>query len=116
VPANNLLDYFLSDTTPTARRPILREIICAWSPIFPALIVSGTGISMWDVETVIGTMVAKQNGETPKTITDLGAFDNEEDQLAYLKLYLPEKYLQTEDGKSMKSRVRYWLHGRCVYK
>jgi hypothetical protein len=113
--ANNFLDYFLSDTRPPAPRPILREIIPVWTQFFPALIVSGTGISMQEVnETAPG--VAKLNGEKPETITDLGAFDNEGDQLAYLKLYLPQKYLETEDGKVVASRVGRWLHGRYVCK
>jgi hypothetical protein len=117
VPANNFLDYFLSDTRPAARQPILREITGVWRQFFPALIVSGTGISMQEVdETALGTGVAKLDGEKPEVITDLGAFDNEGDQLAFLKLYLPQKYLETEDGKVVASRVGRWLHGRYVCK
>jgi hypothetical protein len=83
--------------------------------MFPDLIVSGTGVSMQDLETVLDSAVAKESGQPPpKTVTDLGAFDNEEDQRAYLEYYLPPGFLETASGKAMASRAGYWLHGRCV--
>jgi hypothetical protein len=87
-----------------------------WTRILPSLIISGTGISMQDVEVVYGSAVAKEDGRPPsETITDIGAFDCMEDQHDYLEKYLPPGVLDTGGGgKALASRVAHWLHGRCV--
>jgi hypothetical protein len=54
-----------SDKSPEPR-PILREILSSWSPMLPNLIVSGTGISMQEVDRVIGSVVAKEGGDHQK--------------------------------------------------
>jgi hypothetical protein len=79
-------DYFQSDTESTQSRPILRPIIKEWRSILPNLIVSGTGISMQEVGTVVGSAVAKDGGFL-RPVTDIGGFDDEDDRLAYLKEY-----------------------------
>ncbi|KAG8816164.1 hypothetical protein FRC17_000410 [Serendipita sp. 399] len=45
-------------------------------------------------------------------ITDLGAYNNEGDQRAYFKQYLPPGFLDTDLEKAVASRAGYWLHGR----
>jgi hypothetical protein len=114
VPTNNFADCFRSDTEPATARPILRQVIHEWASRLPDLIVSGTGVSMQEVQTVLGSVVAKDGGLEPETMTDLGAFDNKEDQQAYLEQYLPPGFLDTVSGKALASRAGYWLHGRCV--
>ena len=106
------LDYFRSKP-PTKARPFLRPIVAAWSRQLPNLIVSGTGISMQEVADVIGSLVAKEGGT--ETVTEIGAFDNENSQRAYLERYLPPGYLDTSEGKVIASRVGYWLRGRFVF-
>jgi hypothetical protein len=70
---------------------------------------------MQELETVLGSAVAKYNARPkPQTVTDLGAFDNEDDQRAYLECYVPEGFLDTDSGKSLVERAGYWLHGRYV--
>lgn len=113
VPTSKLSDYFRSDNDAAQPRPILREIIRAWMHSIPNLIISGTGVSMQEMETVLGSVVAKE-GPQPKTETDLGAFDNEQSQRAYLECYLPPNFLDSDAGKLVASRIGYWLHGRCV--
>jgi hypothetical protein len=114
VPTNKFSDCFLSDTEPAQRRPILRQIILTWTRVLPNLIVSGTGVLMHKLETVLGSAVAKEGGLEPEMVTDLGAFDTEETQRAYLEHYLPPGFLDTASGKAVASRVGYWLHGRCA--
>ncbi len=110
------LNYFRSKKHPEQGRPILRAILRSWDPKFPNLIVSGTGISMHEVEDVIGSVVAKEL-EDPvpfDMVTEIGGFDDEDGQLAYLNQYLPPGYLDTSQGKEIASRVGYWLRGRFV--
>jgi hypothetical protein len=108
-------DCFRSNGIRPDARPVLRPLILAWTRILPNLIVSGTGMSMREVTIVLGSAVAKEGRRPlPETVTDLGAFDDAEDQYEYLKTYLPPNFLDTDSGKALASRVEYWLHGRCV--
>jgi hypothetical protein len=79
------------------------------------LIVSGTGISMRDVWTVIGSVVAKEGGGNRETVTEIGGFDDEGGRRAYLEQYFPPGFLDTPEGKESASRVGYWLGGRFVF-
>jgi hypothetical protein len=97
--------------SPSIRRPILREILSAWKGVLNSIIISGTGISRQVVEEVLGSVVAK-DPSTIFTVTDTGAFDDEDDQRTYLEQYLPSGYLNTAQGKYLATRVGYWLHGR----
>jgi hypothetical protein len=115
VPTNKFLGFFSSNTEPAQPRPLIRPIIQYWTSVLPRLVISGTGISMQDLETVLGSAVAKESGSPqPETVTDLGAFDTEEDQREYLEYYLPRDFLDSESGEVLASRVGYWLHGRYV--
>jgi len=108
------LDYFRSDTESVKRRPILCPIIRGWSLILPNLIVSGTGMSMQEAESTVGSAVAKE-GDPPKTLTEIGGFDDEDGRRAYLKRYFPPGFLDTSEGKEIESRVGHWLRGRFVF-
>jgi len=103
------LEYFQSETEPVWPRPVLPPIVREWGLILPNLIVSGTGISMREVATIMGSVVAKKSGG-PKTVTEIGGFDDE----AYLERYFPPGFLDTPEGKLLTSRVGYWLRGRFV--
>ncbi|PVF95100.1 hypothetical protein CPB86DRAFT_604772 [Serendipita vermifera] len=110
-PASKLFDYFQSSNDMTTPRPILRELIQAWTSQFPCLIISGTGMSMQEMETIISSAAAKEPNEK-FALTDLGTFDNLEHQQAYLKRYLPNDYLCSNEGQLLVNRIGYWLHGR----
>ena len=71
------LVYFRSDTDPAQGRSILHPIVFEWRLILPNLIVSSTGILMQEVETVIGSVVAKEGGD-PDLVTEIGVFDDED--------------------------------------
>ena len=108
------LDYFRSMTDPAQGRPILDLIVRNWRRILPNLIVSGDGISIREVETLLGARVAKQCSY-PVTVTEIGGFDDEDGRRAYLERYLPPGFLDTSEGKEIASRVGYWLRGRFVF-
>jgi len=108
------LDYFRSMTDPAQGRPILDLIVRNWRRILPNLIVSGDGISIREVETLLGARVAKQCSY-PVTVTEIGGFDEEDGRRAYLERYFPPGFLDTSEGKEITSRVGYWLRGRFVF-
>jgi len=111
VPTDLASDCFKSRGKPYEDRPILRELIMAWKDSLPSLIISGTGISMEKIGAVLGSATAKEGGEV-LTFTDLGVFDSEEGQRAYMERYLPMGFLDGPSGKVLASRAAYWLHGR----
>jgi len=108
------LKYFQSETGPVTPRPILSPIVHEWGLIIPNLIVSGTGMSMREVETVMGSVGAKESGG-PETVTQIGGFDDEDGRRAYLERYFPLEFLGTSEGKLLAYRVGYWLRGRFVF-
>ena len=108
------LDCFQSEEEdPAQGQPILRQIVHSWRNILPNLIVSGTGMSMREVESFVGSVVAKEGG--PVTVTEIGGFDDEDGRRAYLEQYLPPGFLDTSEGKEIAFRVGYWLRGRFVF-
>jgi len=111
VPSELAPKCFKSGGEPYQDRPILRELIMTWKLSLPGLIISGTGISMEKIDTVLGSMIAKQGGIV-HTFTDLGVFDSEEGQRAYMERYLPSGFLESPSGEKLALRAAYWLHGR----
>jgi len=111
VPTELASECFKSKDKPYEDRPILRELIMAWSGTLPKLIISGTGISMEKTDVVLSSRIAKEGGEV-QTFTDLGVFDSEEGQRAYMERYLPSGFLNGPSGEKLASRAAYWLHGR----
>ena len=93
-------------------RPILRQLVSNWEAPLHNMVISGTGVSMKDIEIVLGSLVAKEAGRTSETITEVGAFNDDDSHRVYMESYLPTKFLDTPSGKELVSRVGYWLHGR----
>ena len=96
----------------TQTRPLLRSLLLAWGTFLPNMIISGTGVSMADMETVLGSVVAKESGLRSETVTNVGAFDDDASLRVYAEPYLPPKFVDTPAGKELLSRMGYWLHGR----
>ena len=59
VPANSFEGCFRSRQDPGIERPILSQIIEDWVVYCPKLIVSGTGLSMKEMNTVLGSVDGK---------------------------------------------------------
>jgi hypothetical protein len=98
-------------------RSVLRPIVVSWSRSTATLrmIISGTGVSIRELDEVFTSAVAKEP-QPPEMVVNIGSFDNEETQTAYLRLYLPTGLLDTTIGKALASRVVFWLHGRFVWR
>jgi hypothetical protein len=111
--ATQLQTSFRSDHN-GAHRPILREIVRAWESqssgrgVF--MVVAGTGISKDVVDQAMASAIMKDSRY--RWCSDTGAFDHIDIQEAYLRKYLPPKYLEEDAGKRLLERVWYWLHGR----
>jgi hypothetical protein len=93
-------------------RPVLREQLIAFGKCMRHILVSGTGLSMANIERIINSTTAKELKIQYEVFTRTGAFDNLADQKRYLEQYFPSGYFDTENGKVLLSRIGYWLHGR----
>jgi len=110
IPSNQFKDHFLSGQDSKTKRPILGQIIQDWVEWCPDLIVSGTGLSMREIDAVLSSVGEKTTGKEPELVTDVGAFDTAESQRAYLWRYLPPDFLDP----LLASRIEYWLRGRYL--
>lgn len=80
IPAKMFSDCFLSRAEPPEPQPIIHQIVDLWKRKNPSLILSGDGISMQKTEIILDSVAVEWNGPKLETITDIGAFDSEEDQ------------------------------------
>jgi len=88
-------------------RPILREIWISWCKICShhmGLVLSGTGIELQPLE--------DDNEEKEYDIVrDIGAFDCRENQIEYIKRYLPAAWNESR-WEEFLNRAWRWLRGR----
>lgn len=73
---------------------------------------------MREVEAVLGSAVLKEGGGQgggPETVTEIGGFDEEGSQRAYLERSFPPGSLDTPKGKEITSQVGYWLCGWFIF-
>jgi hypothetical protein len=108
--------YFLSNANslPRVPRPVIRNLVEIWSQHIPNIIISGTGLSMKSLEDALQSVVAKVDAGKTEPVIDIGAFETDGNQRAYLERYLPLHFLTTESGERLASRIGFWLHGRFI--
>jgi hypothetical protein len=111
LPARLYREAYRSATDTSRQRPILREILSAWV-IKGYTIISGTGLSVKEVEEATGSQVVKGDVLRWLTVTQTGAFDSPEAQSSYISRYLPRYLLQSDSGRSLLCRCWSWLRGR----
>jgi hypothetical protein len=102
---------FLSSGEPFKVRSILREIVKVFSSLTVRIIVSGTGLSLEEVEETLSSNVGKPLGQF-ETFVELGMFDNPLKLEATLQRYIPASILESPSGKSLRTRIREYLPGR----
>ncbi|KAK7054473.1 hypothetical protein VNI00_003671 [Paramarasmius palmivorus] len=108
--ATALYSAFRSHTQKRKPRPVLRELVVAWSkqlahpsstdvpkvatdlPV--TLVISGTGMSLHD------------------EYNQMGGFEDAQDQKSYIRRYVPPEILSHVVGKVLLERMWYWLRGR----
>ncbi|KAK7054472.1 hypothetical protein VNI00_003670 [Paramarasmius palmivorus] len=118
---------FRSEKQTTKARPVLRELITAWSnqlcyPVKPSreeelvdlpvtLVVTGTGMSLDDMrQALYSSTVVKE--DTCQQYQDMGGFEEKEQQVAYVQKYVPKEILDHPVGVVLLDRMWYWLRGR----
>ena len=102
---------FLSAREPTKFRSILREIVKVFSKLMVMIVVSGTGLSLEEVEDALHSSVAKPLGKF-ETFVDLGMFDDPLKLEATVKQYIPSRILESSSGKILQLRILEYLPGR----
>jgi hypothetical protein len=110
VPAKLYAQYFRSP--PRGPRSVLRELVVTFTNLdLRNLLVSGTGISMTKVKSIVDTAVSKIPIQQ-ELFKDIGAFDSEASQRKYLERYVPPGFFSTRAGEMLSARLAFWLHGR----
>ena len=102
---------FLSSGEPFKLRSILCEIVKVFSSLSVRIVVSGTGLSLEEVEDARNSSVGKPLGQF-EAFVELGMFDNPLKLEATLQRYIPTSILESPSGKSLRTRIREYLPGR----
>jgi hypothetical protein len=109
---NMLFTCFGFDDDPNRPGPVIRSLVDTFATM-RHIIISGADISIRTLKTPFRAAVAKDGAET-MTVTAIGAFDCEADQIAYIKHYLPHNSLYTSSGQHWLKRVAFWLRRQYV--
>ncbi len=102
---------FVSSSTPTQFRSIVREIAKVFNRSAVKLVVSGTGLSVEDLREAIAPGVSKPT-ESIVLFHDLGMFDTWPKLKAFLDRYIPASVLESDSGLHLQKRIREYLLGR----
>lgn len=119
IAATQLTKSFRDSSTLTPR-PVLRELVAAWARFNLGtstdlnaaqlrFILSGTGINATLVNEAIRSAVSK--ALSVDTVYTTGTFD-ETSLFTYLRSYIPENVLKTDEGEVLLRRIWYWVGGR----
>ncbi|KAG7087854.1 hypothetical protein E1B28_013792 [Marasmius oreades] len=118
--AANLFPHAFSSSINTQRRrPVLRELLFVWSSHLMApgkskshytFVITGTGMSKeLIVDALSSTTMKPAEFKEYKTI---GSFDQQVNQMKYIKRFIPQCIWDTFVGKILMDRMWYWLEGR----
>jgi hypothetical protein len=104
---------FVSSGNNTKHRSILREMVKVFNKAPMKIVVSGTGMSMEDLEgDFIASGVSKPFVPNEGWTTELGMFDNWPKLKVFLERYLPPSFLETASGHRLQQRIQEYLLGR----
>ena len=100
---------FLSFTNNNTFRSILREIVRILIIQPTTLFVSGTGVTMEELQDAVGSGVSKPAGA--ELFHELGMFNTWPSLLVFLERYLPPSFLATGSGIHLQRRIQEYLLG-----
>ncbi|KAM6498778.1 hypothetical protein JOM56_006726, partial [Amanita muscaria] len=103
---------FVSSTNNEVFRSILREIVKVFTKSPIKLVVSGTGLSLGDLEDSMASGVSKPTTNTTILSHGLGMFDTWPKLKAFLDRYVPASFSETPSGYRLQQRIREYLLGR----
>ncbi|KAJ7714741.1 hypothetical protein B0H16DRAFT_1807542 [Mycena metata] len=99
------------DPRQTTRRSSLRELARALVVLSRmSLTLTGTALDKEMIEEIRASSVFKDTRAV--TTTHFGAFNKAEEQIAYLKQFLPIELAEGDSFQELFNRVPYWLKGR----
>jgi hypothetical protein len=101
---------FISSTSEEVTRSVLREIVKVFTIMPIKLIVSGTGVSLEDLDEAMASGVSKPVGVD--LFHKLGMFDTWAKLKPFLDHYLPRSFLETPSGYRLQQRIQEYLLGR----
>jgi hypothetical protein len=101
---------FISSTDTGTFRSIIREIIKVFTMTSIKLIVSGTGLSLADLQDSMTSGVSKRAEVI--LFYELGMFDTWPKLESFLKRYVPASILYSRSGYRLQLRMREYLQGR----
>jgi hypothetical protein len=102
---------FISSTNPDKFRSIIREVFEVFTKSPIKLIVSGTSLSLADLEDSMASGVSKP-AEAVKLFHKLGMFDNWPKLKSFLERYVPGSILNSPSGYRIQHQMREYLQGR----
>ena len=101
---------FISSTSDGIFRSVLREIVKVFTNLPIKLVVSGTDLSLEDLEDDVATGVSK-----PRAVDlfhRLGMFDSWPKLKPFLERYIPTPILESPSGYRLQQRIQEYLQGR----
>ncbi|KAJ7030663.1 hypothetical protein C8F04DRAFT_1112757 [Mycena alexandri] len=99
------------DPRKTTRRSSLRELARALvASGWISLTLTGTALDKQMIQEIMASPVFKDT--LAVTTTHFGAFNKAEEQIAYLKRFLPPQLAEGDSFQELFHRVPYWLKGR----
>ncbi|KAF8522941.1 hypothetical protein BU17DRAFT_86519 [Hysterangium stoloniferum] len=103
---------FISSSSPKIFRSVLQEIVEVFLRLSVKVIVSGTGLSLGEVEdTLLSSSVGKPSSRF-ETFVDLGMSNDPLKLDATFRQYMPPSFLESESGKYLQERIREYFLGR----
>ena len=103
---------FISSDSDGIFRSIIREIVKVFTKLPIKLVVSGTGLSLRDLEEPMASGVSKTGAF--RLHHQLGMFDTWPKLRLFLERYIPTSILESPSGYRLQKRIREYLLGRWV--
>ena len=103
----------MSSSCPGAFRSIIRNMVKVFTKVPVKLVVSGTGVSLADLEDNVASGVGKPL-HTVKVFHELGMFDTWPKLMNFFGRYVPASFLENSSGYRLQQRMQEYLLGRRV--
>ncbi|KAF8352173.1 hypothetical protein F5887DRAFT_16705 [Amanita rubescens] len=101
----------ISSTNPKVFRSIIRDMVKVFTKVSIKLVVSGTGLSLADLEEGMASGVSKP-AEGVEVFHELGMFDTWPKLKSFVERYVPLSILESHSGYGLQVRMQEYLLGR----
>lgn len=101
----------MSSSCPGAFRSIIRDMVKAFTKAPVKLVVSGTSVSLADLEDNIASGVGKPSHQV-EVFHELGMFDTWPKLMNFFGRYVPASFLENSSGYRLQQRMQEYLLGR----